>query len=823
MVITQDLRDARRSLTRMGATSLAVVATIALGIGVNAAILGVAHTLLRELPFASPERLVAVSNEHALSRTPVRASWHDLEQLRQANLFESAALYHYNSDSWASSVQPGGVSQHLATVGVSDGFFTTLRARPLLGRLLSKEDHQAIQPASGRKVILPVVIGHAFWTSYFGGRSDIIGQELTLDGTPAVVAGVTTPEFRLLRNGEAEAFFPYWTVSDPQMHDYNWRFFDIVAKLSPGLTIEQARARLKVFSQQREREDPRAERGLVVRLESLHEALFGSYRGPFPLLIGAAGLLLLITCASVANLLLASAAGRERELSVRSALGASRWRILRTLLVESGLLALSGGALGLLVCSTCLASFNAFAERAGMQLEPAVVDVSVLGATLLLVALTGALFGLAPALQLSKATGASALALRGGSGCSAGLPSSRRLTRLLVSAEIGLSLALLVGMGLLLKSLWCLAEQPLGFRPEGVETLLVGRPTFDGSASYAERQAALWPQALDRIGALPGVRAAGWSEDFPLSNHERQPWVVQIRVEGRDLPPPGYLTVEGQEVTGGYFAAMGIPLRRGRTFGSELPTRPHAQLEEAVINASFAADLWPQEDPVGRTLSLGRRRYTIVGVAGDVKQRGARAEAPPRFFYTPLRYGDFSDYDARFLVVRTRGPVADVLAGVREILAQLGPDVTVLRARPLQEAVESSTAWDRLKTGVLVVFGALALMLALIGVYGTVARNASARRRELGIRLALGSPARDVVRVVMREATSAAAAGIIGGLAAAWFGARLLASQLFGVSPSDPVVYVSVTCALCAATLAACYVPARRAMAVDPMQTLRSE
>ena len=412
------------------------------------------------------------------------------------------------------------------------------------------------------------------------------------------------------------------------MHDYNWRFFDIVARLSPGLTIEQARARLKIFSEQRERDDPRAERGLVVRLESLHEALFGSYRAPFPLLFGTAGLLLLITCASVANLLLARGAGRERELSVRSALGASRWRILRTLLVESGLLSLSGGVLGLLVCRTCLDSFNAFAQHAGMQLEPAVVDVSVLGATLLLVALTGALFGLAPALQLSGATGVSALAVRGAGGSSAGLPSSRRLTRLLVSAEIGLSLALLVGMGLLLESLWRLTEQPLGFRPEGVETLLVGRPTFDGSASYAERQAVLWPQALDRIVALPGVRAAGWSEDFPLSSHERQPWVVQIRVEGRELPPPGYLTVEGQEVTGGYFAAMGIPLRRGRTFGSELPTQPHAQLEEAVINASFAADLWPQENPVGRTLSLGPRRYTIVGVAGDVKQRGARAEAP---------------------------------------------------------------------------------------------------------------------------------------------------------------------------------------------------
>jgi putative ABC transport system permease protein len=823
MGILQDLRDARRSLTKMGVTSLAVTATIALGIGVNGAIFGVAHTLLRELPFGRSEQLVAVSNEHVLSRTPVRASWHDLEQLRvQAHLFESAALYHYNSDSWASSVQPGGASRHVAAVGVSEGFFATLRARPLVGRLLSKEDHQPPSTGSGQ-LILPVVISHAFWTSYFGGRADVIGQKLALDGAPAVVAGVMTAEFRLARNGEAEVFFPYWTVSDPQMHDYNWRFFDIVARLSSNLTIEQARARLRVFSEQRERDDPRAERGLVVRLESLHEALFGSYRAPFPLLFGAAGLLLLITCASVANLLLARGAGRERDLSVRSALGASRWRILRPLLLESGLLAFSGGVLGLLVCRTCLASFNAFAEQAGMQLEPAVVDVSVLGATLLLVALTGALFGLVPAIQLSRATGASALTLRAGGGSSAALPTSRRLTRLLVSAEVGLSLALLVGMGLLVESLWRLTEQPLGFRPEGVETLLVGRPTFDGSPSYAERQAVIWPQALDRILDLPGIEAAGWSEDFPLSSHERQPWVVQIRVEGRELPSPGYLTVEGQEVTGGYFAAMGVPLLRGRAIGSNLPTRPHAQLQEAVISASFARDLWPQEDPVGRTLSLGPRRYTIVGVAGDVKQRGARAEAPARFFYTPLRYGDFSDYDARFLVVRTHGPVADVLAGLRDVLRQLGPDVTVLRARSLQEAVENSAAWDRLKTGVLVVFGALALMLALIGVYGTVARNASARRRELGIRLALGSPAHDVVRLVMREALSAAVVGMIGGLVVAWFGARLLASQLYGVSPSDPVVYAFVACALFAATLAACYAPARRATAGDPMKTLRCE
>ncbi|RPJ85187.1 MAG: FtsX-like permease family protein, partial [Acidobacteria bacterium] len=740
-----------------------------------------------------------------------------------ANLFESAALYHYNSDSWASSVQPGGVSQHLATVGVSDGFFTTLRARPLLGRLLSKEDHQAIQPASGRKVILPVVIGHAFWTSYFGGRSDIIGQELTLDGTPAVVAGVTTPEFRLLRNGEAEAFFPYWTVSDPQVHDYNWRFFDIVARLSPGLTVEQARTRLKFFSEQRERADPRADRGLVVRLESLHEELFGSYRAPFPLLFGTAGLLLLISCASVANLLLACGVGRERELSVRSALGASRWRILRRLLVESGLLALAGGVVGQVVCRICLASFNAFAAQAGMQLAPAVVNVSVLGATLLLVALTGTLFGLAPALQLSLSTRLSAFTLRSGSGRSATLPSSRRLSRLLVSAEVGLSLALLVGMGLLLVTLWRLTDQPLGFRPEGVETLLVGRPTFDGSVSYAARQAVIWPQALGRILALPQVRAAGWSEDFPLASQGRQPWVVQIGIDGRQLPPPGYLTVEGQEVTGGYFAALGIPLLRGRPFGSDLPTQPHAQLKEAVINASFAAELWPQKDPVGRTLTLGPRRYTIVGVAGDVKQRGARAEAPPRFVYTPLRYGDFSDYGARFLVVRTRGPAAEALAGIREILRELDPDVKVLRAQPLQQAVESSVAWDRLKTGLLVVFGTLALILALIGVYGTVARNASARQRELGIRLALGSPAPDVIRLVMREALSAVAAGVAGGLAAAWLGAQLLANQLFGVSPSEPVVYASVACALCAATLAASYVPARRAIAVDPMQTLRCE
>ena len=310
-----------------------------------------------------------------------------------------------------------------------------------------------------------------------------------------------------------------------------------------------------------------------------------------------------------------------------------------------------------------------------------------------------------------------------------------------------------------------------------------------------------------------------------MSTRRQEALSEAVTITGREMPPPGYFSVETQEVTSGYFQAMGIPLLRGRSFVRELPTAPHAQLTEVVINERFAREQWPDGDPVGRTLRYGHgnREYTIVGVVGDVRQHGVRTDAPARFVYTPLRYGDFSDYDARYLVLRTTDDVPAAAAKVRAALSDVSREVALLDARTMQQVILSDTAWDHLKLSLVLAFGTLAMLLAALGIYGTVARAVAARRREIGVRVALGSPPSEVLRLVMRQGVEAALTGLLLGLAAAWLSARWLASQFFDVSTADPVVYACAGALVLGVTLVACYLPARRAAMVDPMVALRCE
>jgi putative ABC transport system permease protein len=803
----QDIRYGLRRLVQSPGFSAVVVATLALGIGANTALFSVIDAvLLRALPYAAPERLVTVEHYYpSLNnlKAPVSVpGFRDYSGLTQ--LFASAAV----EDGWSANLTGHGEPQRLNGAQVTGRFFGTLGVPAAAGRPLVPGDDQA-----GHERV--AVLSHGLAGRLLGGAGSAVGKKLLLNGESYEVVGVMPPSFRDFFSRNVELWTPMVLLPE-QFADSNRtnESLSFVARLRPGLPIERAETEMAAFASRLKHDFPDSyppDWGLLVT--SLHEKGSGKVRPMLLVLLGAVGFVLLIACTNVANLLLARASGRGKEMAVRAALGATRWQIVRQLLVESLLLALAGGALGLALGAWAMRA-AASLDVAGLPLAELRLDGAVLLFTLGVALATGLLFGLAPALGASRSDTQQTLK-EGGRSVSAGR-GRQALRRGLVVVEVALALSLLVSAGLLLKSFAHLQGVETGFHPDHLLTLNLALP----KAQYPTeaQQVAFFDQALARFAAVPGVRAVGGTSVLPFSGS----WSTGgFDIEGYVVPPKqpspwGDIRM----VSPGFFKALEVPLLKGRVFTEA--DGPGA-VKVAVVDEEMVRRYWPHGDPIGKRVSRGSGKdiqfFTIVGVVGHTKHEGLDADARVQLYF-PYRQRAIP-----FLTValRTATEPRSVLPGVRAALHEIDPALPIFGVHTMTELVDSSTEQRRFSTLLLGLFAGMALLLASLGIYGVMSYSVAQRTHELGVRMALGAAKREVLGLVLRQGMTLAGLGLGGGLLAAFACTRLLQSQLFAVQAHDPATFVLVTAILGGVALAANLLPALRATRVDPAVALHAE
>ena len=803
-----DLRYAGRALLKSPGFTTVAVLTLALGIGANTAIFSVVNgVLLKPLPFHEAERLVQVFE---VTRGGLgTASPPNFTDWRADNtVFREMGAYTATAGVLGGSGDP----QRIAGAAVTGGFFPVLAEAPTIGRAITETDAVVGQ---GRVVVL----GHALWQRRFGGDPGITGRTVQLDGGDYTVIGVMPAGFEYPAG--AEMWVPLAFTEEDLATQRGAHYLDVIARLAPGTTVERASSEMTAIADLLEARYPDSNTGSSAVVVPLREAIVGDARPALLILLGAVGFVLLMACANVANLLLARTAARKRELAVRSALGAGQGRLVRHLLAESVLLALIGGAAGLVLAKLALDVLLTLSVDGMPRLAETRLDGTVLVFTAAVSVLTGVVFGLLPAIRSGRARDLTA-ALKSGGGAVAQDRTGGRTQAVLVVAEMALAVLLLAGAGLLSKSFLSLQRVDPGFNPRGVLTFDIALPR----SGYPEPEdsRAFFGEFERRVAALPGVERVAGIFGLPLTGFN-----YTISVERLDGAPaydePGeerYTQV--RVVTPGYFRAMEIPLLAGR---------PLAQTDRAgtepvvVVNESAAELLWPGGDPLGHrfelgtTLGLGGPRIggTVVGVVADVRHHGP-AEAPRPEVYAA--HGQFP-VDFLSMTVRTSMPPASLVNPVREQLRALDRSLAMDDVRTMEQRLAASVAQPRLYALLLSVFAAAALLLAAVGIYGVMSCAVRNRVNEIGIRRALGAEARDVLRMVVGSAMSLALGGLALGLLAAFALTRVLAGFLYGVSATDPLTFAAVAILLTAVALLASFIPARRAARVDPMIALREE
>jgi len=794
--LAQDLRYGIRLLRRSPAFAAVAVLTLALGIGANTAIFSVVNAvLLRPLPFPEPTRLVRVWESSPTNKSNVVMplnffAWRD----RNRSFQHIAAI-----SSWTANIT--GHGQPLAASGmrVTPEFFDVLEVHPLLGRAFIAGD--GIPGHEGK-----VILSHAFWQSRFAGDPSVIGRTITMNGAPATIVGVMPRDFRF-PGWKAELWVPMPTER------VRGRYLSTIARLKPGVSIAQAQADMSAIARQLAAEYPDMNKGWSAQVVPFLDDLTENVRLPLLVLLAAVGLVLLIACANVANLLLMRAAGRSREMALRAALGAGRCRILQQLLSESLLLALAGWAAGLALGYGGLhALLGLIPESVSLpRAESIRLDSGVFLFAFGVSLLTAVLFGLAPAIQTSRPQLQSALqqgSLRGGVG------GGRIFRRSLVVAEIALALLLLAGAGLLLRSFSRLISVNPGFQPDHVLTMQM----FTSPARYDDKQtrARYFNRILAEIRSVPGVDAAGSVHFLPLTGSVSGSCFAPAPGPQPDISSP---SSEFLIVSPGYFDAMGTRMLSGRDFS------PRDQLSSpgvAVVNRAFAARFFAGRNPVGQKLNVCwtvQNPVEIVGVVADARQ--TELQRPPQAAIF-LDNAQAPMYFAH-LVVRTRHDPRQMAAAVQAAIHRVDPDQVISDVETMQDVLSDSVSRPKFQLALLLVFAGLAVLLAAIGVYGVVAYSVRRRTQEIGIRMALGARAGDVLRLVLREGLLLGGLGVALGLAGAAAFTRVLRSLLFEVTPTDPSTLVSAACLLLAIAAAAALVPARRAAKVDPSVALRYE
>ena len=806
----QDLSVAARGLARArGFTAIALL-TLAIGIGATASIFSVVYgVLLRPLPFAEPHRIVHLFTGFPALGLP-RGPWSAPEYLDIASGTRSLAevgAYDARDVTLTGAGRPERIRVGQATASL----FRTLAVPAAIGRVFNDEEDRP----GGAPV---VVLSHALWQRLFAGDRDAVGMTVRLDDVPRTITGVMPRDFTI---GELEAFVPL-ALDPANTRSRGAHYLDVIGRLRPGATVEQLRTELGALATRTRADYPQQYQDPAFNMTAmpLREAWVGDMRPTLLVLVGAVLLLLLLACANVANLLLVRAEARQREIAVRVALGATRARLVRQLLTESLLLTIAGAAIGL--------PLAAMGTRALLALSPGMVppgvtisvDTAVLLATVVLVAVTTLLAGLVPALQGTATDVRTAISAGGLAGGSRG----GRLRSVLVTAEIAIATVVLVGAALVGRSFWQLQQVDPGFRPERVLSLDVALP----QTRYPDptRVPAFFARMTERAMELPGVQRAAVVSHLPLSGRSGD-WMVDVEgrptAPGQPLPSPSFVIASA-----GYFETMGIPIVAGRPFADTDGERTGPVV---VVSAEMARTMWPDENPIGRRMRLqGGGEVTfpwmeVIGVAGGVRSQAVGTEARETYYLLDSQFPGLAGGAPRdmTLLLRTAGDPLSLAASARQAVWELDPELAIANVRPLEQVVQGSMARPRFVAAVLSMFGAAALALAVIGVYGVLSFAVARRQREMGIRMALGARSAQVQRLVMGTGFRLAALGIVLGLGGAFASTRIMSAVLYDVSATDPMILAAVAVLLAAAALAASYVPARRATLVNPAEVLRRE
>ena len=796
--LLQDLRYGFRMLYRKPAFTIVAVVTLALGIGANTAIFSVVNAvLLRPFPYPHAERLVTARSNLSLP---------DLSDIQaQSKSFEEVGGIVLQALDFTGGAEPVQVQAGL----VNAGLFNVLGAQPIIGRTIS-----AAEDVTGGERV--VVLSYGFWQRQFGGDPGIIGRAIPLSGNNYTVIGVLPSSFEAPRENP-EVLASLRVVNPLAANARGVHFLRTYWRLRPGVTLSQAQAELANIDQQLEQQYPAENKGRRTRLMSLHERVAGDTRPALLILFGAVGLVLLIACANFANLLLARATSREREIVIRAALGAGRRRLIRQLLTESVMLSVLGGAVGLLLALWGIDLLQSLKPRNLPRLSAISIDGRVLFFTLGLAVLTGLVFGLVPALNASRLNVNEALK-EGGRSSTAGI-TRHRFSNLLVASELALALVLLIGAGLLIKGFWRLRAVEPGFATDNLITMRLELP----EARYKEipKQTQFRERALEAINVLPGVEAAMVSE-IPLGGDAL---FHNFIIEGRPpLSPGDEPELYSRTVAGDYFRTMRIPLLSGRDF---TPQDREGSPLVGVINEAMARQYFPNGDAIGSRVRWARQEgepqwITIVGIAGDVKHNGLDLPEEPAI-YAP--YAQLTQPWKRWMsvVVRSNGDPQTIANMVKGQIWTIDKELPVTKVRTMTEVMAASVASQRFMMLLLGIFAAVALALATVGIYGLMSYSITERTHEIGIRMALGAQARDVLGMVVGQGLKLILVGISVGLVGAFALTRIMSSLLFGVSTVDPVTFVAVSVVLAVVALAACYIPARRATKVDPMVALHYE
>jgi putative ABC transport system permease protein len=818
--LMQDIRYGLRMLAKSPGFTLIAVVTLALGIGLNAAIFSVVYAVvLNPLPYRQPDRLVTVTNVDTLRHLRFSSfSYPNFEDVKTQNRsFESIGVAH-TGDATLTGI---GRPERVQTAIISPDLIEMLGIPPLMGRNTFPEVGQSGKPRGGTEAI----VSQRFWQSRLGADPKALGRSITLDDKPYTIVGVMPARFEFPLQAEpvevwlSSAVLMETTDNEPPMTaNRGADFLDVVARLKPGVSQSQAQANVETIGAALAKQYPDTNRHRTFAVEGLKEHLVGQTRRTLIILFGAVGCLLLMACANVANLLLARATTRSKEIAVRSALGASRGRIVAQLLTESILLAVGGGIAGLIFFVWAQVMLLGFAPANIPRVGQTGLNLWVLGFTMMVSVLTGMIFGLAPALHVASPQLAETLKEGGRTATTA---SGNRIRAVLMTAQFGIAVVLLIGAGLLIRSLVRLESVSPGFRPEYVLTVDIGLP----DAHYtAEQQYAFFDQLKARLDALPGVRSASAVYPLPLSDNNMDIMDITFEVEGRTVAKSEEPVTNMRVVEPGYFETVGIPLVRGRDF---TPRDQEKTLQVVIVNQTLARTIFGKDDPIGKHIRVEintlpgskRQMQEIVGVVGDVHHRSLHSESGMEAYRPETQV----PFDELSVVVRTDGDPRALASAVREQVSQLDPQLSVARIYPMEHYVAASLAEPRLDTVLLGVFAAVALLLTAIGLFGMMAYTVAQRTHEIGIRVALGAQPSDVMRQIIQQAARLALVGLAVGLPAAFVLTRLMESLLFGVSATDPPTFVGVALLVAGVSLVAAVVPARRAMRVDPMVALRYE
>ena len=810
--LIQDIRYGVRMLLKSPSVSIVATIALALGIGANTAIFSVVNAvLLRPLPFPNSEALTSVFKSSRDGRV-LRGSFSypDFFDLRAQNsTFERVTCYHDGDFILTQRGEPVRLTGVVATADL----LPLLGVAPMLGRGFVPEEDK---PGSSRVVVL----SQSAFEKYFGADPNILNQPVTIDGKPFTVVGVMPHGFQFpIQNDPIDL----WTTiagdatgKEPVTDQRGAHFLRVIGRLKPGVTEAQALADADTIANRLEQQypDTNARRGFFV--EQTLRALVGDIRPALLILLGAVSFVLLIACANVANLLLARAMSRYKEMAIRSALGASRWRVVRQLLIESVLLSVVGGAIGLLLAVWWSDLLIALGKQNIPRAVHVGLDWRVLLYTLMVSVGTGVLFGLAPALHSSK-TGLSESLKEGGRGAGSGAVKNRLRASLVVS-EVAIAVVLLVGAGLLIKSLWLLHSVKPGLDPTNILTFNIALPEVKYKS---EEQSRFFADLKTRLESVPGVQSVSSVYPLPLSGDR---FTISFQIDGRPVAPKDEPSADVFVVDPGYFKTMGIGVRQGRDFNER---DQHKSPQVVIVNETFARLHFPNEDIIGKRIKPGIGTFEdedtpmreIVGVVGDVKNRGL-STTPQAAYYLPQTQVPFSQM---IMVMKTIGDPHGMVKPATNEVAAMDADLPVFGVKTMEEYISQSVSTPRFNTTLLSIFAAVALVLTVVGLYGVMSYAVAQRTNEIGIRLALGAQTRDVLSLIIKQGLQLVLLGLAIGLLGAFALMKIISGLLFGVTTKDPMTFAAVTVVLALIALVACYVPARRATRVDPLEALRYE